>query len=382
MAIAVGDMMFAKWSEDDVWYNAKILGVHSDHLEVEFVDYGNIDEVSLFHVAKYVQDIPREEIIDENVSFFIGTVASKEIGATHILDGKEKFIEDIFHLFKSGKMSNDIKIILEDGEILANKDVLSTRCLYFEAMFSNNNEIKFIEGETNSVDMSYCTKVIMEKIINYLFSGEMRFNDFNLNQLLKLMNMASLMLLDDVFVNVETFLIGPDIGWLPDSGVNCAFLPELVSGLMLAEQFKLEAIKDEIKLELYKSLKDIPNIPDIVEDSLAFKFLPYSLVKDILLCEDEWSESDWREMIMDSSPSTKQKFDAFVFWLSENDCSKEEKKKIVDSFNLDDFTVEELLTEVRLSGLYSISTVCSKAVDLIQKKDQAICDLIDHINYF
>jgi len=288
-------------------------------------------------------------------------MSSKNKGATHILDGRDKFIDDILRLLKNGS-SNDIRIILEDGEILANKDVLSTRCEYFATMFSNNNEIKFLEGETSSVDMSHCSKVIMEKIITYLFSGEMKFNDLNLDQLLKLMNMASLMLLDDLFVNLENFIIG----WLPDSGVNCGFLPELVSGLMLAKHFKLDAIKDEITFELHKSLKDIPHIPEIVEDSLKFKFLPFSLVKDILL----YNKGEWKEMVMDSSPSTRQKFDAFVFWLSENDCSQQEKKEIVDSFNVDDFTVEELLSEVRLSGLYSISMVSSKALEILHKKDE------------
>ena len=206
----------------------------------------------------------------------------------------------------------------------------------------------------------------MDKIIKYLFSGEMKFNDLNLDQLLKLMNMASLMLLDEVFVNAENFIVG----WLPDSGVNCAFLPELVSGLMLAEQFKLNAIKDEITLELHKSLKDIPHIPDIVEDFLEFKFLPYSLVKDILL----YDKGEWKATVMDSSPSTKQKFDAFMFWLSENDCGEDEKNAIVDSFNFDDFTVDELLTEVRMSGLYSVSKVTSKALEILNKKDQLICN--------
>jgi len=273
----------------------------------------------------------------------------------HILDGRDKFVEDILRLLKNGSFT-DIRIILEDGEILANKDVLATRCEYFATMFSNN-EVKFIEGETNSVDLSYCSKVVMDKIIDYLFSGEMKFNDFNLEQLLSLMNMASLMLLDDVFVHVENFIIG----WLPDSGVNCAFLPELISGLILAEQFKLDAIKDVIKLELHKSLKDIPHIPDIVKDSLTFKFLPYSLLKDILLHNEDKNGF---------SPSTRQKFDAFVFWLSGNSCSEAEKKEIVDSFNFDDFTAEELLTEVRLSGLYSVSRVSSKALKILQKKDE------------
>ena len=245
-------------------------------------------------------------------------------------------MEDILRLLKNGSFT-DIRIILEDGEILANKDVLATRCEYFATMFSNN-EVKFIEGETNSVDLSYCSKVVMDKIIDYLFSGEMKFNDFNLEQLLSLM--------------------------------NCAFLPELISGLILAEQYKLEAIKDVIKLELHKSLKDIPYIPDIVKDSLTFKFLPYSLLKDILLYD---------KVENGFSPSTRQKFDGFVFWLSGNSCSEEEKKEIVDSFNFDDFNVEELLTEVRLSGLYSIPKISSKVlkihqvnVELIRSQTQLI----------
>ena len=40
--------------------------------------------------------------------------------------------------------SNDVKIVLEDGEIFANKDVLSARSDYFATMFSSKNEFKFI----------------------------------------------------------------------------------------------------------------------------------------------------------------------------------------------------------------------------------------------
>ena len=61
---------------------------------------------------------------------------------------------------------NDVKIILEDGEILANIDVLSARCDYFATCFSNK---EFVEGETQTVDLSHCRKDVMQKIINYLY---------------------------------------------------------------------------------------------------------------------------------------------------------------------------------------------------------------------
>ena len=60
-------------------------------------------------------------------------------------------MEDILQLLKN-RSSSDVRIITKDGEILANKVLLSTRCEYFATMF-RNNQVKFIEGETNSVDM-------------------------------------------------------------------------------------------------------------------------------------------------------------------------------------------------------------------------------------
>ena len=35
--------------------------------------------------------------------------------------------------------SNDVKIVLKDGEIFTNKDVLSSQSDYFTTMFSNHN---------------------------------------------------------------------------------------------------------------------------------------------------------------------------------------------------------------------------------------------------
>ena len=287
-------------------------------------------------------------------------MSSQDKRATHILDGRDKFVEDILQLLKKGS-SIDVRITLEDGEILANKDVLSTRCEYFATMFSNN-EVKFIEGVTNSVDMSHCSKVIMEKIINYLFSGKMKLNDFKLEQLLKLMNMASLMLLDELFVNVEDYIMG----WLPDSGVNYGWIPDLVSGLMLAEKFKLDAVKDDLLFELFLSLKDVPHIPDVVETYDNFKDLPLSLVKEILLLDKVGAGG--------VSPTTKERFDAFVYWLSENEseCNIQDKRDVIQSFNFDDFTGKELVTDVRRSGFYSVVKIDKRVMELLNSRETII----------
>ena len=91
------------------------------------------------------------------------------------LDDKSKLAEDLLKMLKNGT-SNDVKIVLEDGEIRANKDILMARSDYFATMLSNEN---FVEGRDNCVDIRKwsVTKKVMEKVINYLFSGEMKMHD-------------------------------------------------------------------------------------------------------------------------------------------------------------------------------------------------------------
>ena len=102
--------------------------------------------------------------------------------------------------------SSDVKIVLEDGEIFANKDVLSARCAYFATCFSNNKR-KFIEGETNEVNFNHCSKVIMEEIIKYLFSGDMKLHVFLLADLLKMMNMTKMLMLDELLEDIQKFVL-------------------------------------------------------------------------------------------------------------------------------------------------------------------------------
>ena len=91
---------------------------------------------------------------------------------------RDMLAEDLLKMLEQGSL-HDVRIKLSDGEIVANKDILMARSEYFATMFSNN---KFIEGETNSVDMSHCSKAVMEKIIKLLFSGEVSFDKISNKQ--------------------------------------------------------------------------------------------------------------------------------------------------------------------------------------------------------
>ena len=65
-------------------------------------------------------------------------------------------------------------------------------------------------------------------------------------------------------------------------------------------------------------------------------------------------------------PTSKEIFDAFVYWLSENDCTSEEKERVKQCYNFYNFTAEELLTDVRRSGLYSIEEVDRRLLDIFR----------------
>jgi len=317
-----------------------------------------------------------------------------------VINSRDKFKSDIMKMMTNGT-SNDVRIVLKDGEIVANKDVLCARSEYFSMMFSLQ-EVKFIEGETQVVDISYCSKIIMERIIKYLFSGDIITSDLSLQNLVKMMNMSSVMMLDDVHEKVNDYVLE----LIPNSRENDAALPELVNSLVLAESFNLKIVKKLIVKELYLCLKDIP-----VRNSEAFKKLPINLVKDILLPldedededkdeydeevdEDEDEDEDNEENDEDEDENEDEdkdkdedneeddeddedlpgdtddadRLNAFLFWLSGNECSEEDKKKIKDSINLtlSCFTAEKLLTDGRRSGLYSIKEIDDRVLDILR----------------
>merc|ERR1719319_2102483 len=64
----VDDVCVAKWSEDQVWYNAKIQSLDADgSYSVLFTDYGNTDTVEKSLVASDASHIPEDDQIDENI---------------------------------------------------------------------------------------------------------------------------------------------------------------------------------------------------------------------------------------------------------------------------------------------------------------------------
>ena len=82
--------------------------------------------------------------------------------------------------------------------------------------------------------------------------------------------------------------------------------------------------------------------------------------------EDDRTDTRW--------VGDNDRFTAFLYWLSGNECSDEDKKEITDSFNLlcGCFTAEDLLTDVRRSGLFSISEIDDSVLEIITRARKEI----------
>ena len=276
----------------------------------------------------------------------------------HSFVDRNQFTEDILKMLERGS-TNDVEIKLRDGEIVANKDILMARSEYFATMLSNN---KFVEGETGSVDMSHCSKLVMEKIIKFLFSGEVTFDQMSLAHHLELILMTDMMLLTEFKDKVEDFVVDEMERTQETDPMKLGqLIPDLISGLRLADQYNLTEIKEAIIHELHFDLRIIP---DHVKASDSFKTLPFNFIKDIFLC-----------VCMFDTPSALLRLKAFMVWLSQNEVTEEQQKEIVESFNLEEFSAEELLTEVRDSGLFSAKKIDERMLELLNEKELKIKEL-------
>ena len=99
---------------------------------------------------------------------------------------------------------NDVKIEASDGEVPVNRTIISMRFEYFRCMFSTNNN--FVESSTGHVKLPY-SKVVVEKVVTYLYSGEMDCAEMDLRSLMDILELLNLMNLPDKYSIVEAFTL-------------------------------------------------------------------------------------------------------------------------------------------------------------------------------
>ena len=109
------------------------------------------------------------------------------------MNNKERLAKDLAAHLQDPEFS-DVKIICSDGEIPANRSILGMRSEYFRGMFSANNN--FVESQAGSAKLPY-SKAVMEKVLLYLYSGELDCQEMALRPMLDLLELFDLMNLSE-----------------------------------------------------------------------------------------------------------------------------------------------------------------------------------------
>ena len=174
--------------------------------------------------------------------------ASSDVDADNSFDAdfKEQFNSDMLAMLRRGS-SNDVRIILSDGEINANMDVLAARCEYFAANF---RYIEKTKDHSNIIGIKDCSMVVMERILKYLFTGTIKYKDLGLLKLLELVNQVrKLLLKDDLRDLVETYIrddilsfkkVISSFGGLDSSGLT------FISGLQYVDKFVIYGVRNHM----------------------------------------------------------------------------------------------------------------------------------------
>ena len=117
-----------------------------------------------------------------------------------VIDNKEPLSKAMLELLHVSEFS-DVKIeAIDGGTIPANKAVLSVRSEHFRAVFSNN----FVESRDATVELPF-TKAVLEKLVRYLYSGQLACEDMSLPSLRELMRLFDYVNLPNEVSSVESF---------------------------------------------------------------------------------------------------------------------------------------------------------------------------------
>ena len=107
---------------------------------------------------------------------------------------KVKVAVDLLKGLQNNHPHNDVKIILDDGEIEASKFVLAARSEYFKKMF--NDAHRFKESQENAVTIPY-KRIVMNKVIEYLYVDGLA-----LVEVFEYLDLLRLMMLEEAFAGL------------------------------------------------------------------------------------------------------------------------------------------------------------------------------------
>lgn len=261
----------------------------------------------------------------------------------------EEVIRDYASMLDNGT-ENDVKIVLQDGEIMANKDVLMIRSSYFSSMLSSNKN--YVESNSGVIKFEYAKKAIMYRIIFYLFTGRKDLQNLKIEQLVEMLTLTKMMLIEKLSSGIEGYL-----------KLLLAKKEILVDNVLLGFKICHEYNLDNLIKPFIHAINSKVFETSSIE---IFKDLSVEMIKTLFLTNGEDTETPI---------ITQLRLIKFAVWYSRNFklIQDEDKMKILKTFDITKFTETELVV-VRKCKLFTNAEVDERFLALVknirkQKKD-------------
>ena len=281
---------------------------------------------------------------------------------------KDDMSADMMRMLVEGS-TNDVKIVLYDGEIRANRDILAFRCEYFAATFRwmKSND----QDGAGDIRIQDCSKKVMERVVEYLISGVMRLKDLGFFHLLELVHqIRKLMLKDGLRQKIEKYIRDVFIcvaTWKKKDRWRGS-CQDLVLGINYAERHNLDEIKRNITDEIGANFYVFVTLDDIGgrEAFASLTQLNIGSLKEIFLICKEIIDTERRYSVM--RDLNNMLFVCFRVWYGKNKlvCGKEEKAEMLEMLDLNLFGLSTLIKKVKSSGMFPEEEV-NKRIDHLAK---------------
>jgi len=244
---------------------------------------------------------------------------------------KDKVIEDLLSS-RNSSMHNDvtIKTTRDNQELSANKFMLSARSKYFEAMFSGEH----FRESSGEVELP-CTKEVMEKVLHFLYSGEVIHDGMSGIQMLEYLDILRLLMLMEPFYHVEGIVT--DMVAIGDFSLG-KLIPILEKAVDLQLENTAECIFRFIASNYHNAIGDAR---EELQSMRVETFMHQVLTK---------VRKPWNNM---------ERLKFYIMWMDANadKLSSGQRQEIKESFNLEEFDVEDLLGQVYKCGLFETEEI-------------------------
>ena len=291
-------------------------------------------------------------------------------------DFKTKFNKDMLAMLSQGS-SNDVRIILSDGEITANKDVLAARCEYFAANLRWKEETK---DDSGYIEITDCSKEVMQRIIQYLFTGSIKFKDLNLLQQLELVNQVRKLLLgDDVQSMIDTHLKENVLSYRALGKFLSVSKHTLCINTIKALEYVNNYCIEDLKENIIKNIIVLfTSISQDEEASFTFSTLSVQTLKDLFFYIRPIQEK--HPIKRKTRKLNSSRFRCLLAWYKRNkNWSQEDKEDILGTFDLDLFSGTDLFQLVKPSGLFPDDEVDKRILKVLEESEKK--DFLEELNF-